>query len=272
MQMISKQLFVFIGIALFSVSSMAHKRWLLPSDFSLSDAETVIVDYSASNNLFYVDKAMPLNDLRVLDPAGNEMTPSSVVNMSRRTSAEIAIDQPGSYRLQAGRSPMYFAAWQVPGEKQPQRARGSLASLKEKIPANATQVKWMQSVSCIETYISLGEPDLNAQIKQPASQGLSMVPVSHPNLAYSDEPTKLRFFLNGEAAANLTVTVTPEGTRYRDTQGDQQFRTDAEGYVTLHWPGAGRFLVEAEHAIQHSEGQFAETFFSYYLTLEVLHP
>ena len=62
---------LFIAGLAWSHTGHAHKRWLLPTDFSLSDAETVTVDFSASNNIFYVDKPMPLDGLRALAPSGS---------------------------------------------------------------------------------------------------------------------------------------------------------------------------------------------------------
>ena len=129
-----------LAALLLSSASHAHKRWLLPTDFALSDAETVTVDFTASNNIFYVDKGMPLEIVTVTGPQGEDIPLANATQGDRRSSFDIPVDVPGTYRIAAGGPPMYFVSYQLPGQAELQHARGSLQQLKAGVPAAATEV------------------------------------------------------------------------------------------------------------------------------------
>lgn len=251
-------------------SASAHKRWLLPSDFALSDAEVVVVDFSASNNIFYVDKAMPAAAAKVLAPSGELVSIQAVHQGQRRGSFEVPVEQPGTYRIYAAGPPVYFVSYQVPGQVEPQRARGDLETLRAQVPASAGKVQFASSQALIETYVSLGENSTPAVVAGYA--GLSMTPQTHPSELYSDEPGVFRFTMNGEPAVGLTVTAIAEGTRYRDDLQETSVVTDERGEAVIHWPAPGRYLVEAMVERQQSGAEIATRYFGYFLTLEVLAP
>jgi hypothetical protein len=248
----------------------AHKRWLLPTDFSLSDAETVTVDFTASNNIFYVDKPMPLDGVRALSPAGDALPIDNPRDGARRSSFDLEIAREGTHRVVVQGAPVYFLSYKLPDEEQPRYERGPLEVLKNKVPEGAQEVRYARSSALIETYITLGAPSQPAAIG--SADGITLQPVSHPNELYSDEPGEFILQLDGRPAAGLALVVMPEGTRYRDTQAQARFVSDERGRVVVEWQGPGRYLLEAAFEAPGEGGEIAAHYYNYFLTVEVLAP
>lgn len=267
----SQILIVLFTIVLLSPSSHAHKRWFMPTDFTLSDAETVTVDFTASNNVFYVDTGMPLAIVTVRAPSGAELPLLNASEGKRRSSFDMEVDANGTYRISAGGPPMYFSSYKLPGQAETVRSRGPLAKLKAELPANATEIEFAESHSLIETFVTLGaetEPAASTQ-----KGGLSLqAQGSHPNALYADETAHFVFALDGQPVSGLTVTVQAEGSRYRDEQEEQHYLTAGDGSVDVVWPHPGRYLLEASMEQTPTESEIARRYFSYYLTIEVMAP
>jgi len=94
------------------------------------------------------------------------------------------------------------------------RWRGAESELVHAVPADAQELKIGQMLYRTEVFITVGEPgEIPAAAGEHAGKGLEMVPLSHPNDLVPDEEAEFAFFINGEPAADLTVTVTPGGFR-----------------------------------------------------------
>jgi len=255
---------------LLSPAGYAHKRWLLPTDFSLSDAETVTVDFSASNNLFYVDKPMPLKGLRALSPSGEVLGVDNPREGKRRSSFDLEIAEAGTHRVVVQGDPVYFLSYKLPGVEKPHYERGPMDYLKSKVPDGAQEVMYAESTALIETYITLGAATAPASLAK--VRGVSLELLSHPNELYSDEPGEFILLLNGKPAAGRALVVVPEGTRYRDSQAQAQFVADENGRVLVEWQGPGRYLLEVALEESGDGGEFAVFYYNYFLTVEVLAP
>jgi|SRR5690554_2272171 len=266
-----KQLIVALTVSVMGWPLMAdaHKRWLLPGDFSLSDAEQVSVDFSASNNIFSVDKGMSTEGIEVVDPEGEVHAPINPVQRKRRSIFDVEIDKKGTYRVLSGGKPMYFASYQVPDEEKPRRDRGALQALKAKIPSNASNVSFTESVSLLETYISLGAPSNNFGS---TGKGIELVGGDHPNTLYADEPSRFVFHLNGQPAKGLTLEVTPDGSIYRDEEGTVSYTLDDKGAAEVEWSVAGRYFLEVGARVDKSDANDMAKRYGYGLTVEVLKP
>ena len=76
---------------------------------------------------------------------------------------------------------------------------------------------------------------------------------------------------DGQPAANITVTLTPGGSRYRDSINEIKVTTNAQGEFTVTWPTAGAYWLEAElKDDKTSLPQAKERRLTYAGTLEVL--
>ena len=261
---------VLLLCAVFSVTGHAHKRWLLPTDFALSDAEVVTVDFTASNNIFYVDKGMPLKGVSVLSPGGKALPISNTMEGERRSSFDVKIEEAGTHRFVVQGDPVYFLSYTLPGVTKPHYERGPLEWLKKQVPEEATNVGFSESTALIETYVTLGAPSEVAALAE--SKGISLQLVSHPNELYSDEDAEFVVLLHGKPVAGQTVTIVPEGTRYRDSQSESQFITDSGGMVQVAWQGPGRYLVEIAMEQPGQGREIAAYYYNYFLSLEVLAP
>ncbi|WP_370979784.1 DUF4198 domain-containing protein [Agaribacterium sp. ZY112] len=261
--------FVLVLVSLLvSVQASAHKRWFLPSDFSLSDAEFITVDFTASNNVFYVDKAMPLSGVKVYSPSMQPLELKNTLQGERRSSFDVELKDKGTYRIVSESPAIYFSSY-IDEKGETVRNRGTLEALKKSAPKDAKELKFARAVSTLETYVSLGS---GSKSKPSQAEGIQLVMHSHVNELYSDEPAQLVFVLNGKPAQELKVSVVAEGTRYRDDLDEKHFKTDEQGKVSIDWPHAGRFLIEAQTAMPSDKDGIAMQFYTYYLSVEVLKP
>lgn len=264
--------FVLLAVmsGLFSSGVHAHKRWLLPTDFSLSDAETVTVDFTASNNIFYVDKGMPLTGVQALSPTGKTVSIDNPTQGKRRSSFDVDIAAQGTYRVFVQGTPVYFLSYELPGVEKLHYERGPQEHLKTVVPPGAENVQFAQSTALIESYITLGAPSVPVPLA--TAKGITLRPVSHPSELYADEPAEFVLLLNGEPALGQALTVIPEGTRYRDSQSEGEFSADDKGLVRVEWQGPGRYLLEAAVEVPGDGAEFAVYYYNYFLTVEVLAP
>ena len=71
----------------------------------------------------------------------------------------------------------------------------------------------------------------------------------------------------------MGISVIPGGNRYRDQLGEINATTDAQGKVSITWPEAGMYWLEAELTTDQGVSKPAtERRASYSATLEVLAP
>lgn len=256
---------------LVSSNSFAHKRWLMPTDFTLSDEETVTVDFTASNNIFFVDIGMPLAPVQIFAPDGAVMPLLNPQEGKRRSSFDFLAENSGTYRISVEGEPMYFVSYQLPGQTDTVHARGTWAKLKAELPATATDVEFSESHGLIETFVTLGSETAPPSVEKTAGLRLQLLD-SHPNALYTDEPARFAFMLDGMPVPELAVQVHVEGSRYRDSQDVLEYTTDDKGEVEISWPLAGRYLVEAGLEQDGTGGEISKRYYGYFLTVEVLAP
>ena len=268
---LSRTTLALLILMLFSPLSLAHKRWFMPTDFVLSEPETVTVDFTASNNIFFVDAGMPLAGVTVLSPTATVIPLLKPQEGVRRSSFDIQVSEPGTYRISVSGAPLYFVSYKVPGKHEAQHDRGTLAGLKADLPTQATEIAFAESQSLIETFLTLGNTTMPANDGD--NSGLRMaLKDTHPNALCTDEPARFAFTLDGKPLPGLTVSVQPEDSRYRDVQGVNELVTDNEGTVEISWPTAGRYLLEAGLEQDVGDGEIRKRYYNYFLTLEVLAP
>lgn len=259
--------------ALLSLTAQAHKRWLLPSNFSVSEHQWITVDASVSNNLFYPDRRWPLEGIKVINPQGKEQGIENALEGKRRSVFDVNLDQDGTYKIGV-KGDMYFASYPNPdykeGERKNIRIRAwSLEDLDKKVPSDVKDVKFARSINRLETYVTVGEP--TNEVFSIEKSGLEFSPVTHPNDLYQGEKATLQFLVDGEPTAGVEVVVVWDGTRYRDQENELTLTTDEKGQVTFDLDQAGRFLVEASYEKDTSEQpKFKQTYLGYLATFEVL--
>lgn len=261
-----------VGFALLALLSTtqpahAHKRWLLPSHTVVSQSQWITVDTSSSNDIFYVDKPFPLTHLAVIGPDGQVAATDNLLEGHRRSVFDVHLAIPGSYRITLMR-PMFVAVYELDGERHHQRGNDPRTLLAD-VPKGAKNTRVAEVISHLETFATVGAPNTTAL--KPSGKGLELAPVTHPNDLYAGETARFRFLVDGKAAAGIKVTVMPAGTRYRDQQQEWSLTGDDNGEISLEWPHAGRYYLEAEFSDDHPSHPQADIRRLQYLsTFEVL--
>ena len=222
-------------LALTPAISEAARAWLLPSQTIVArSGGWVAVDAAQADDLFSVNQgAMPIESLAVTGPDGQAVAPQNPYKGRTRSSFDLELRQPGTYRIAVAES-MVMARWEEDGK--PKRWRGTAAEMAASIPAGAAKLEVEQMQRRVETFVTVGTP---SEVKTTTGEGLEFVPLRHPNDLYAGETTKFRVLLDGKPAKDLEVEVLAGGTRYRDTPGEQRVKTDANGEFAVTWPALG---------------------------------
>lgn len=228
--------------AVLPASLLAHRQWMLPSSTVLSKADTwITVDAAISNELFFFDHVpMRPNNLVITAPDGTALQPQNVATGKYRTTFDVHLQKPGTYRIASVGSTV-FANWTEQG--QAKSWRGDAAALAKAVPANAQDLKTSRMNNRIEFFVTAGKPDTRAL--EPSGVGLELAAVTHPNDLVAGEPAHFRLLYDGQPAANLEVTVIPGGIRYRDKLHEQKLTTDSNGKFTVRFAQPGMYWLNA---------------------------
>ena len=227
-------------LALAPGASLAARAWLLPSQTVMArSGGWVTVDAAMADDLFSFNQgAMSLDALVVTGPDGQPVAGQNIAKGKTRSSVDLELRQPGTYRI-AVADDTVMARWEEAGK--PKRWRGLPAEMATGIPAAAEKLEVQQMQRRVETFVSVGAP---TELKG-SGRGLELVPTSHPNDLYAGETAKFRFLLDGKPAKDLAVEIIAGGTRYRDAPNGMLLKTDQDGVVSVKWPAAGLYWVDA---------------------------
>lgn len=275
---------VLLGTALLGIAApaAAHNAWLLPSTTVLSDTgQSVTVDIAASTAPFEADHAaLPAENVKVWAPDGSMGTIENAARLRYRSTFDVKIDQPGTWRVGmenntvTGSFKVDGEAWTLGRRRGPPPAAGTpvraIASI-DQLPANATDLDLTEVTGRNEFFVTAGAP--SEALFAPTGKGLEFVPETLPTDLVADEPGQFRFLVDGKPAAGLEVEVIPGGRRYRSESGAQKLTADAEGRVTVNWPGAGFYWMNAVMTdASPANPKAGKRRMSYTATLEVLAP
>jgi uncharacterized GH25 family protein len=192
-----------------------------------------------ADDLFSVNQgAMPVDALVVSGPDGQTVAPQNVSKSRSRSTFDLELRTAGTYRI-AVADDAVMARWEEEGK--PKRWRGTVAEMAAGIPKNALKLEVEQMQRRVETFVSVGTP---TEVKAAGGAGIELVPTQHPNDLYARETAKFRFLLDGKPAKDLDVEIIAGGTRYRDSPGGMNFKTDKNGEIAITWPAAGLYWLE----------------------------
>jgi len=229
-----------LGATMMSLDARAARAWLLPSQTLIANSGGwVAVDAAMADDLFSVNQgAMNLDALRVTGPDGKPVPPQNAAKGRTRSTFDLELRQAGTYRISVVDDGV-LARWEEDGK--PKRWRGAAADMATGIPANAVKLEVEQLQRRVETFVSVGTPSPLT----PAGKGLELVPLRHPNDLYAGETARFRFLLDGKPAKDLEIEIIAGGTRYRDAPDEVRLKTDANGEVSVRWPAAGLYWLDA---------------------------
>ncbi|MEA1618609.1 DUF4198 domain-containing protein [Erythrobacter sp. T5W1-R] len=265
-----------------ATSAAAHNAWLLPSNTVLSDlGQSVTVDAGASTAPFEADHAaLPAATVKVWAPDGTMGTIENAARLRYRSTFDVRVDKPGTWRIGmenravTGSFTLEGEKWTVGRRRGPAPAPGApvrnIATVDE-LPEGATDLDLTEVLGRNEFFVTAGEP--TETLFATTGKGLEFVPVTFPTDLVADEPAQFRFMVDGKAAAGLEVEIIPGGRRYRSDHQSIKLATDADGLLTVNWPGAGFYWLNATLTdAKAAHPGAAKRRMSYTATLEVLAP
>ena len=224
------------------LSAQAHRAWLAPSSTVLSGSDAWVgFDAAMSNGVFIPDHAaMRMDGLTITGPDGQPVSAENMHRARYRSSFDLHLTQPGTYRV-ANVTSGLMVSYMQGGEQK--RWRGTEAEMAATVPADATDVSATRNSNRIETFVTLGAP--NETALAPTGQGMELIPVTHPNDLVAGEAARFKLLRDGTPAADLEVTVARGGSRYRDNPEEITVRTDADGAFSVTWTEPGMYWLNA---------------------------
>ena len=242
-----KQLITVFIALLIAGQTSAHNRWVLPSHFNLSNdkGEWIMVDVTASNETFSVDKPLGAEKLRVIRPNGNIVYPDSGYRGHRKSVVDIHLTDSGTYTLQMAGEPSYWTSYKLPGEDKSKWMQANKADRKTKLPKEAHSIVTRSSSTNIVTYVTLNSPSDNFIFK---NEGLELKPITHPSDIAQGEKAEFTLLFNGKAQADIEVEITREGVRYRNEPQPLKLTSNKQGVISFTLAQAGRYLLIANHS------------------------
>ena len=248
------------------MAAQAHRAWMAPTSTVLSGNDAwVAFDAGMSNGVFIPDHAaMRMNGLTVTAPDGALVQPEHLMQGQYRTTFDVHLTQNGTYKI-ANVMNGVMASYTLNGEQK--RWRGAASEYPAGLPEGATNVQATRTASRIETFVTLNNP--TDTVFKTTGEGLELVPVTHPNDLVVGEPATFKQLNNGQPAADIDVTVARGGLRYRDNPEESTLKTNAEGALTITWPEAGMYWLNASVRTE-GQGETLGSNASYVAAMEVL--
>jgi len=257
----------------------AHRMWLLPSATVFSGTDGwVTVDAAVSNDLFFFDhQPLRLDGMKVWQPDGSEGTLQNGATGRYRSVFDVQLDKPGTWKIGTQMSAVMGSfkvdgvEKRIGGRRGPPQPNAPAPLTVADIPANATDVKVTEVSGRNEIFVTAGAP--TTTVFKTTGKGLEFAPITHPDELVAGETAKFRFLVDGKPAAGLKVTVIPGGKRYRNDEGARELTTGADGVLSVSWPTAGMYWLNATLTDAKATAPRAtERRMSYVTTLEVLTP
>lgn len=251
---------------LLPVAAQAHDIWIVPSSTVLSgDEGWVTVDAAVGNDKFYFNhRPMNLSALQITGPDGKQVEAENKFSGELRSGFDVHLTTDGTYRI-ALASQGATARWKEDGKMK--RWFGPAADLAKKVPAKAEGLEVQERVSRVETFVTKGKPTAIGKI----DQGISLVPVTHPNDLFAGEKAKFIATIDGKPAARIPVEIVPGGSRYRDTLNTIELTTNDKGEFEVKWPQPGQYWLHiTSEDKKTSLPQASKRSLLYSATLEVL--
>jgi uncharacterized GH25 family protein len=189
-----------------------------------------------------------------------------------RATFDLQLKQAGTYKISVLNGGI-SASWDDNGQTKRWPQRGvtfTAEGFAKEVPADAKDLKVVQSVSRIETFVTAGKP--NATALAPTGKGLELVQVTGFNDLYVGEAATFQLLLDGKPAADVEVEAVANGTRYRNAIGEIEMKTDKAGRFTANWKQPGLYYVSATVTDDKAERPATSRRSSYGATFEVLSP
>jgi uncharacterized GH25 family protein len=241
-----------------TTSAQSHNRWLLPSHFAVSSEQDawVMIDITASNETFNVDKPMGADRLLISGPNGNRVPVGASFRGHRKSVVDVNLKDSGTYQLLLASEPRYWSSYQLPDSDKIHWLNNTNKSNRSpSLPHNAKNVKSYASSARVLSYVTLNQPTSNFTL---TGKGLELTPLTHPSDIAENEPVKLQFMFEGQATKNVKISIIKDGVRYRNNPNALSLTTNENGIIDFQLSSAGRYLLIAEYEQENPNDPMAE--------------
>lgn len=162
---------------------------------------------------------------------------------------DLEIDQPGTWKLELARPPVYFTFYtnKRGAEK---RIFADKQAAQSQLPEGAQDVVTRRFNVSTVSYITWRAPD--EQVLNLTKEGLEMAGPTHPSDVVAGDEVAFRFFVDGKPAANVSVELTPGGSKYRNDREMQKLTTDEQGMLVFTPDRVGPWYLAARVDHEHS--------------------
>lgn len=266
-------------LVLLPFAGQAQTVWLATSASQIDkDARDpyVSIDASASGEAFVARSAVALEGLTAVDPDGNAVVLENKLAGKTRSTADLKLAKPGTYKIGYEARNVAVAYRLPPGSPNappPAAPRGGDApagaggppgggpgvglvrkqfTVEEfkafKVPSDATQVRITNNLRRSETFVTWDRP--TTTVFKSTGVGLELIPITHPNDILPEQKVSFRVLLNGKPLSNYTFTVVPAGQIYRGVAKEIRTTTDDQGVAALTIPEGGRYWLSASYPVR----------------------
>ena len=260
-----KQIAIALALAGIACAAQAHRPWMIPNT-SLIESDRgeawATIDAAISEGLFETD-FMPqkLDGLTVTDPDGNTAPAPAATLGKHRSTVDIRLPKDGTYRITLA-AVNVMGSYKLNGETK--RFRATEQTVKDEVPAGATEVRSMTMVQRQDTFVTLNKPTAGAL--KPTGSGLELVAPTNPTELRAGEKAKFRFQL-----ANFPFSLIPGGVKYRGTLNEVRLATDANGEANVTLPAPNMYWLSATYPANAPRGMDGPAKrYSYSATFEIL--
>jgi hypothetical protein len=265
-----KQLVIATVLTGTACAAQAHRPWMIPNA-SLIESDRgeawATIDAAISEGLFEPD-FMPqkLDGLTVTDPDGATSPAPAATIGKHRTTVDIRLPKDGTYRVTLA-AVSVMGSYQLNGETK--RFRATEQTVKNEIPAGASDVRSMTMVQRQDTFVTLNKATPGALT--PTGKGLELVALTNPTELRAGEKAKFRFQLDGKPLANFPFSLVPGGVKYRGTLNEVRLTTDAGGEADFTLPASNMYWLSASYPANAPRGMDGPAKrYSYSATFEIL--
>ena len=242
-------------------AAQAHSPYLLPSAFDVTDRKLVTVQGSFTESFFSPEVVMKSDAWAVIGPDGARK-PLTATNLRELALVEVAVEQPGTYRITSGqRTGRTAKAVLIKGEWEFLEDPG-------KAPAGTTPID-MQSLTLADVYVTRGAP--NAAALAPIGKGLEFVAITHPSSVFTGQDAKFVVLFDGQPVKDQAITLNAGDDRYAETKTPPvTVVSDDQGRFTIKVARSGVYQIQARYRVAPTAADPVGHSFTYALTFESL--
>jgi len=216
--------------------AVAHQKWLWPNVFRAEKAPVWIsFDVTWSDHAFTAEQGVGEQPLAIISPKGERLTPGKTFVGNTKSTAEIELTQPGTYRLESVDPLTYWTRVEADGqERWIKKPKDEVAGAK----ITRSDLYYSQAVA----FVTASEP--SALPPPDEKDPLDIVPKTHPARLTAGGPLELEVLSYGKPVAKAKLKIFgPTATGHEPSR---VIECDEAGVGKAQCDEPGRHLIACE--------------------------